>query len=744
MRKRTIIITLILLFFQSTTYAETLNHPPIPKESSNTEKVSIIVLEKAKSEQEIKRLVSKNPNLQLRHIYKYAFHGFSVKGKQTDIDRLSKMVGASIASPVNTYKVHAEESVKMIGGMEARGLFDAKNQRLTGKGVRVGVIDTGIDYTHPDLRVNYGGGYDLVDQDDDPMETVPSQGDSTLHGTHVAGIIAANGKIQGVAPEATIIAYRALGPGGSGTTEQVIAAIDQAIKDKVDILNLSLGNNVNGPDLPISMALNKAVEQGITAVTSSGNSGPNSWTVGSPGTASKAISVGASTPLMNIPYVDVAGQRLRLEPLQGSVEWDFTKPYEIVFAGLGKKEELKNVKGKMVLLERGELTFTEKALNAHKAGAEAVLIYNNTKGTFFGNLETDVSIPVTALSKANGEKIKKELANSRLFARTLLMEEMDVLADFSSRGPVTATWEIKPDVVAPGVAINSTVPGGYLPLQGTSMAAPHVAGACALIKQAHPEWGPEEIKAALMNTAKPIVNRKGERYRSFEQGSGRIQIEKALRTNTLAMPASLQFGKFQLADRMHEHSGFVTIRNISSQGQTYSFSLPYAENGLRWRFPLSFYLQPGEQKRVEIKLSVDPKQLKKKIYDGSITLQAGSQTISLPYLYVLEEPNYPRVMGFGLGKGDKKDSYRYEVYLPGGAEEFGIAMFEVDSLRFIGFIDWKRNIGKGQLLEEINNDQLPEPGIYIVKVFAKKAGKEDSIESYLFIEQSGQITVQSK
>ncbi|PAF13721.1 hypothetical protein CHH61_24650, partial [Shouchella clausii] len=81
-----------------------------------------------------------------------------------------------------------------------------------------------------------------------------------LHGTHVAGIIAANGRIQGVAPEATIIAYRALGPGGSGTTEQVIAAIEQAIKDKVDVLNLSLGNNVNGPDLPISMALNKAVE----------------------------------------------------------------------------------------------------------------------------------------------------------------------------------------------------------------------------------------------------------------------------------------------------------------------------------------------------------------------------------------------------------------------------------------------------------------------------------------------------
>ncbi|MDV2887781.1 S8 family serine peptidase, partial [Alkalihalophilus pseudofirmus] len=92
----------------------------------------------------------------------------------------------------------------------------------------------------------------------DPMETLTA-GKATIHGTHVAGVIAANGKIKGVAPEAKIVAYRALGPGGGGTTEQVLAAIDQAIKDKVDIINLSLGNSINGPDLPISLALDRAV-----------------------------------------------------------------------------------------------------------------------------------------------------------------------------------------------------------------------------------------------------------------------------------------------------------------------------------------------------------------------------------------------------------------------------------------------------------------------------------------------------
>ncbi|MED3571238.1 S8 family serine peptidase [Cytobacillus praedii] len=740
MKKIISVLTVILLVLsQSAAFAQTLNHPQIPLDSPDMEKVSIVVLSEEKSEEEIKKLIRSIPELKLRHIYKYAIAGFSVKGKQAEIEQLSKKANTSIISPVNTYRVHAEESIKMIGGEEVRGLFDQKNQRLTGKGVKVGIIDTGIDYTHPDLRVNYGGGHDLVDGDDDPMETNAAEGEGTLHGTHVAGIIAANGKIQGVAPEATIIAYRALGPGGSGTTEQVIAAIDQAIKDKVDILNLSLGNNVNGPDLPISMALNKAVEKGITAVTSSGNSGPNHWTVGSPGTASKAISVGASTPSIHIPLLEVSGQKLRLEPLQGSVDWEFNQSHEMVYGGLGKKEELKDVKGKIVLVERGELTFTEKGLNAFEAGAKAVVIYNNTKGNFFGNLERELPIPVTALSKKNGEQLRKKLSKERIFARTYIIEEKDVLADFSSRGPVTSTWEIKPDIVAPGVAINSTVPGGYLPLQGTSMAAPHVAGASALIKQAHPDWGPEKIKAALMNTAKPLLNKKGKPYRTYEQGAGRIQMEKALKSNSLVMPASLQFGKFQLADRMHEHNGYLSVENISDSSLSYSFSIPHAENGLSWTLPFSFYLKPGEKKRLELKLAVDPNVFKKKVYDGTIRLKAGSQEINIPYIYVLEEPNYPRVMGFGIGKGDKPDTYRYEVYLPGGAEEFGIAMFDADSLRFIDFLDWKRGVGKGQLLQEIKSDQLPEPGLYKIKVFAKKAGREDALESYLYILPNGEM-----
>lgn len=723
----------ILLLFPIQVYA----HPPIPAESPQTEKVAIVTVSQPLTQNDIHQMLQPYPDLRLRYIYQHALQGFSVKGTVKSLKKLGKSNQVNLVSPVKTYKTQQEENIKIIGGDVVRGLFDSSNQRLTGKGIKVGVIDTGIDYRHPDLRRSYKGGHDFVDEDEDPMESESTNGPLTLHGTHVAGIIAANGRINGVAPEAEVIAYRALGPGGSGTTEQVLAAIEKAIEDKVDILNLSLGNSINGPDLPISLALNKAAEKGIVPVTSSGNAGPNMWTVGSPGTAAKAISVGASTPPQQIPYLQIEGQKekVRLEPMEGSAKWQVDRSHPLVFGKLGRPEDLENVKGKIALIERGELTFTEKAKNAQKAGAVAIIIYNNTDGQFIGNLDEKLDIPVASISKKAGHKLKQSRS---AYTSIHIIEEKDILADFSSRGPVTATWEVKPDVVAPGVAITSTVPGGYLALQGTSMASPHVAGACALIKQAHPDWSPEQIKAALMNTAKPLTNRKGTTYRTFEQGAGRIQMEEAIHTESLVMPASLKFGQFKRVEQPHKHSQFITIENVSTKTQSYAFQIPYAEKGIQWQMPLTFSLKPKEKKQVEIQMTVNPKELKKKIYDGYLSLQAGSQNIHLPYIYVVEEPDYPRIMGFDFGLGDEEETFRYEVYLPGGAEEFGIALFEPDSYRFVAFLDTKRDVGKGMLEEVIKKEQLPDTGLYLAQIFAKKDGQEDMIETSIFIEKDAE------
>ncbi|PEQ92581.1 peptidase S8 [Bacillus sp. AFS006103] len=734
----------LLLAFQT---PKILIHPQITKSTQET--TAIIILDKAHTDREIRQIIQPYKDVKLRRVFHDALDGFSVAGSTESLAKLGRShEQIRSVSPVITYQAETEESVKIIGGDEVRSFFDKKNQRLTGKGVTVGVIDTGVDYTHPDLKRNYAGGRDLVDNDRDPMETL-AIGKATIHGTHVAGIIAANGKIKGVAPEAKIVAYRALGPGGGGTTEQVLAAIDQAIKDKVDIVNLSLGNDINGPDLPISLALNRAVDRGIVAVAASGNSGPDVWSVGSPGTASKAISVGASTPTLETPYLLIEGSRdkFRIEPLEGSANWALDRSADIIDGGMGRSDELKNVDGKIALIKRGILTFSKKAENAKRAGAKAVLIYNNMSGgRFMGNLDTQMSLPVGAISKEDGVILQKALKSQPTSARVTVREDQDQLADFSSRGPVTGTWEIKPDIVAPGVAIHSTIPGGYLSLQGTSMAAPHVAGACALIKQAHPDWTPEEIKAALMNTAKPLADSgttdhvgKGNLssgstyYRTYEQGAGRIQVDEAIKATSLVSPSSLRFGKF--TEQSDDHKAYLHVVNTSNQDQRYSFAIPPHVVGIDWRLPLTFTLKPKETRDITIELTVDPELFKGKIYDGYLRLEAGGSTIRIPYLYVLAEPNYPRVMGFDFAEGDKPGQYRYEVYLPGGAEEFGIALFNPEDYRFVGFLDTITNVKKGLIRKDIEAEMLPANGNYLVKVFAIKAGREDHMERMITIDR---------
>lgn len=734
MIKRTLGILLIFpLFISYTTLAASLKTPDLPSQNPNELQIAIVHTKTNYTEQEIDELLKEYPHLERRFIFKEVFHGFSVEGPVRELEKLKQSESVNQVSKVQTYMAEADDPVEIIGADEIRNFLGKSLEHLSGKGIKVGVIDTGIDYQHSDLQKNYKEGYDFVDKDQDPMETKGLGRRDTFHGTHVAGIIAADGKMKGVAPNATIYAYRALGPGGSGTTEQILAAIDRAVRDKVDIINLSLGSDVNGPDLPISLALNEVVKKGIIAVAAAGNAGPAEWTVGSPGTASKAISVGASTPNIYTPFILINDQKIPLTNMENSEEWADTGSVHLVSGGIGKRNQLTDVKGKLVLMERGELTFTEKVQNAYEMGAIGVLIYNNIEGPFQGMLEKEVAIPVAGITKAEGEFIKESIRKKETYLTIVKKWEKDILADFSSRGPVTSTWEIKPDVLAPGVVINSTVPNGYMSLQGTSMAAPFVAGACALLLEAHPDWGPEEVKAALMNTAKSVKNRQNVTYKVYEQGAGRIQVDKAIEANVLITPGSIRFGKYKLVKEQNQYKAYITVKNVGDNMEKISFDFPKGKRGISWRLPLSFTLKPGQKKNVPIIMNIDSNLFNEKLQDGIIKVRAGEQLIKLPYLYVLEEPDYPRIMGFDLLKKTGENSYEYETYLPTGAEEFGIALFREDTLQFIQFLDWKKEVKRGRLKGVFSVGDLDESGNYRIKVFAKKAGKEDMLEKMLKI-----------
>ncbi|WP_059104138.1 S8 family serine peptidase [Shouchella shacheensis] len=747
---RTIIhaLSLVLLLTSQTGWnvqAETAQYPNRPaveasSETNKNERKIVIVSAAGDVGQAVQEVEESLPSAEIRQVYETVYGGFSLDLPERDIPKLEALSSIGRVDDVAIYQARLEGSIPFVGGgRESAKHEDAGGEPITGKGVKVAVIDTGVDYQHPDLQRNFKGGYDIIDEDEDPMETKPKQGIPTLHGTHVAGIIAANGRIQGVAPDAEIYAYRALGPGGQGTTEQVLEAIEKAVEDEVDVLNLSLGNTVNGPDWPTSLALDRAVDKGVVAVTSSGNSGPNMWTVGSPGTSSKAISVGASVPPIQVPYITLFKQERKIEltPMTGTRPWELKKDVELVNVGHGLEEDFQanDVKGKLVLAKRGRTTFEEKLKAARSAGAKGVLIYNNIEGTFAGGTLEQLDIPGASISKADGEWLLEQSAKDAKpsYIRTMYERKQDVMAPFSSRGPVTETWEVKPDLVAPGVAIESTIPNGYLGLNGTSMSSPHVAGAAALLVQLHPEWTPEQIKAALMNSTKALVDEDGRSYMPHEQGTGRLDISKALEAETLVYPGTLTFGIWSKEAIRTKRELQVTIENTSDAARTYHITPPIGElDGVQWETPYATEIPAGEMRTVQLAADIMPALLSEGLHAGQIEITGDKDSIRVPYVLFMEEPDYPRVMAFQFAHGDEKDSYYYEYYLPGGAEESGIALYDPDTYEFITYLVSNTDSDRGMISGELHHPKL-KPGSYKALVFAKQDGVEDTVEAMIEI-----------
>jgi subtilisin family serine protease len=491
---------------------------------------------------------------------------------------------------------HVDDSLSQIGADKLH------QENITGEGIKVGVIDTGIDYNHPDLKGSYKGGYDFVDNDSDPMEATYQEwkdsgkpefnGSSyyTYHGTHVSGSIAASKEnsspaaVKGVAPDVDLYAYRVLGPYGSGSTAAVMAGIDKSVTDGMDVINLSLGSNINDPLNPSSIAVNNAMLSGVVTVVAAGNTGPNEKTLGSPGSAALGITVGASDVSVTIPTItansgdqEIKDMKLLAQNFKDNLEDLQNMTLPIVEVGIGAKSDFtnKDVAGKVAFIERGLITFDEKVQNAKDAGAKAAIIYNNVDGeieAFIG--EGTNYIPAFRISKAEGEQLKSQ---SEITFESLgsVKTGGDHLAEFSSRGPAHGNDDIKPDVVGPGVAISSTFPefinhpeegesydAAYGRLSGTSMASPHVAGAAALIMQAHPEYTPFEVKEALMNTADEM---NGD-YSVNEVGAGRIDVHEAVHADTLVKV---------LDKTMHEQDG--SLVEIDEETGSIAFGTHFKE-----------------------------------------------------------------------------------------------------------------------------------------------------------------------
>ena len=443
----------------------------------------------------------------------------------------------------NEIQTYLERSVPYVGTEILR--IDG----IDGTGIKVAVIDTGVDFNHPDL-FGWGpdgkviGGYNFIREDELPLDT-------NGHGTQVTGIIAADGQAIGVAPKAKILAYKVSEDGEGVSSELIIRAIEKAIEDGADIINISLG--VNKTNAKIDRAVNIALEAGIFVVTAAGNDGPGLETIGSPGRNFGSVTVGATYNNLTsslVATLEVDEKPYTVIPMVGSTKLEEPIIGKIIFGGYGKIENLKeiDVKDAILIVERGSdvegelLYFSIKESNAANAGAKAMIVYNDRPGIFLGELIHEFmepgykpQIPVVSIDREEGIEIKESIKNGNE-ASMHLFYNPDFVAHFSSRGPVSPFY-LKPDIVAPGAYINSTQNnGGYNFTSGTSYAAPHVSGAAALLLQKNPELHHHEIKSLLLTTVEPVSDAYGKEFSVNAAGAGRLDIGNAYGAKLIIIP----------------------------------------------------------------------------------------------------------------------------------------------------------------------------------------------------------------
>lgn len=375
------------------------------------------------------------------------------------------------------------------------------------------------------------------------------------------------------------------------------------------------------------------------------------------------MTVGASTDegvtalVAELTQEGAAARPIEMGLMEGSVRLPTPAiDIEFVACGMGLKPSdfPKAVEKKIALVQRGDITFRDKALNAEKAGAAAVVIYNNREGGFFGSLGEEAgrpAIPVISINKADGEMMLSAAKGARLRLTPEEVAQPDRMAEFSSRGPNNDLW-IKPEIMAPGVNIHSAtivraaVPGGgmpdatgYISASGTSMATPHVAGAVALIRQANSDWTSMQVKAALVNTARWMAGQ----GTVMDQGNGAMDLARAIDCQAILVTAATPFAPTHTFGQVvHEGKAVtvsqpLTILPLAAEGSScdYRLRVELAGNpeGIQAELTAgSISCSESEcMACFDLTLTVDGTKVKDGAYYGFVHAEADWGTLRLPF-----------------------------------------------------------------------------------------------------------------
>lgn len=554
------------------------------------------------------------------HRYRLATNGFATALTREEASALRDIPGVRSVMIDEVQKLHTDSGPAWIG---ADALFngEAGYPATGGEGVVVGVFDTGVNWDHPSFtdpgeglpsgsglwdHVNpYGtelglcdqtevlcndklvGVYDLVEDDPDTPETEENNNgkDNGGHGSHVMSVVAGNptdvtlngipARISGVAPNANLISYRVCyiadeaDPDDDGCqSSAILAAIDQAIADEVDVVNHSIGGSAHHPWLTFTTtyAFLNLRGAGIYAVTSAGNAGPGAETIGSPANAPWMMAVGAATHdrvFASVVENLSGGDTTPPGPLVGESENEgigltkivHAKDYGFPLCGDGNAESglscddntgVSNpftpgtFNGEIVVCDRGKYGRVEKGKNLMLAGAGGYILANTDSWGESTYLD-DLCLPSAHIGLSDADKLRTWLDSGENhqgsisgFTIVNTPEAGDIVASFSSRGPAEFPVEdlVKPEVIAPGVDIlgASSIANNYTFLNGTSFASPHVAGAAALVKSVHSDWTPPMIHSALVTTATPelAIDYNNTPALIDKVGAGRPRLDQAV------------------------------------------------------------------------------------------------------------------------------------------------------------------------------------------------------------------------
>ena len=723
-----------------------------------------------------------------RSSFTQLWNGLTVEADETDAARLQQLDSVEAVYPVAEIERPdpADAAPELGSALEMTGASAAQSELgLTGKGLSVAIIDTGIDYNHPDLggdgekgrsftagsaddrrltddegdphaRVTYG--YDYVGDDFNPADPDapqdpdpnPDPMDPQGHGTHVAGITGADAAeddgVTGVAPKVDLGAYKVFGP-GSTTSEVIVQALEDAYEDGMDIVNMSLGAAFAwGQDYPTTAMSNELTAQGVTVINSAGNSGGDgTWSLSAPANAHDVISVASADntemlansfevdELGTVPWQILSGAAA--PPEEGTSDPVVAAP-EDEDGRLGcdaEAFETDHFEDATALIERGECPFAEKYLNAVGAGATGVVIYNNVPGLFAGTIE-DAGVEGAwgvGISDADGQALVAELDDSDEEITLGFTDEQVQVASptgglvsaFSSYGQ-DVELEFGPSVMAPGGLITSTYPlelEGYAMLSGTSMAAPHVAGAVALLLDSEPDLDPLEVRDRLQNTAEPAVwslnPDAGLLDHTFRQGAGMIQIDRTIEAEHSITPAQLAVG-----DDSATTTTF-TVTNDSDDEATYTVGhAPTLTTAVSTYAP-SFFLTPDEIVDAPEEVTVPA--------EGSTELEV---TITAPGL---ELPNhqYGGYLTFTAdGEEDPQLRVPYAGYDGDYADEMGLLGFWNQVLDGEGNLTGAEFIEQPpELAEIVGTDEDGEPILEPVEeghTFTVRDGDEPVVDAF--------------